>query len=136
MVIEVDAGVEEMVEIFRRDELSRLLEESRELNACILGMEKSREAILKNPNITAPLIHLANQHLEVITESVRQQMFELQKLVKHLEEENMVELQRMEKYHALQKERYQDLESIFPCVLLYIALQRRYPEWVNPTGDI
>lgn len=121
-------GIEEAVDLFRRDELSRLLAKSRELNEYILGMEKYQEKILKSSNVMAPAIHLAHQHLEVITDSVHQQALELERLVGYLQEENMVELQKTEKYHSLQNERREQIEAIMPCLLLYIALQRRYPE--------
>lgn len=134
----LDGEMERAVEIFRMDEFDAMLEKSRILQGHIGSLESMRDKILGNPDITAPAIHLANQHMDVISEKLRLQVVEMGKLVEHLVKENMVELQKTDPYHALQKERVETsklLELFLPYVLLISILRRGSSSMHSPSSS-
>lgn len=116
-IFELNSSIEE----FKKEEFENLLAESHKINNILQSLESEKDKIIYNENYDPKAIHLANQHLSVIQNNLKEQLFELRLLLKNLETHNIVKLEENNSYPKM-KENSIHFNHVFKIFLPYILV--------------
>ncbi len=116
-IFELNSSIQE----FKKEEFENLLSESHKINNILKSLENEKDKIIYNENYDPKAIHLANQHLTVIQNNLKEQLFELRLLIKNLETNNIVKLEENNSYSKL-KENSIHFNHVFKIFLPYILV--------------
>jgi hypothetical protein len=86
---------------FKNEEFQNILDESTKINNILKSLENEKDKIINNLNIEPKTLHLAHQHLCVIQNNLKEQLYELQLLYKNLEINNIVQLEKNNSYKKM-----------------------------------
>ncbi len=116
-IVDLNSSIQE----FKKEEFENILHESHKINNILLSLESEKEKIVNNENYDPKAIHLAHQHLCVIQNNLKEQLFELQLLLKHLETNNIVKLEENNSYIKM-KENSIHFNQVLKIFLPYILV--------------
>ncbi len=116
-IFELNSSIQE----FKKEEFENILNESHKITNILTSLENEKEKIIHNENCDPKAIHLAHQHLTVIQSNLKEQLFELRILLKNLEKNNIVELEKNNSYTKL-KENSIHFNHVFKIFLPYILV--------------
>ena len=116
-ILDLNSSIRE----FKKEELENILNESHKINNILQSLENEKVKIINNQNIDPKALHLANQHLSVIQNNLKEQLYELRILLKNLETNNIVELEKNNHYHKM-NENTIHFNHVFKLFLPYILV--------------
>ena len=116
-IFDLNSSIQE----FKKEEFENILNESQKINNILQSLESEKDKIIYNENYDPKAIHLANQHLTVIQNNLKAQLFELKILIKNLESNNIVKLEENNSYHKM-KENNIHFNHVFKIFLPYILV--------------
>ena len=116
-ILDLNSSIRE----FKKEELENILNESHKINNILQSLENEKVKIINNQNIDPKVLHLANQLLSVIQNNLKEQLYELRILLKNLETNNIVELEKNNHYHKM-NENTIHFNHVFKLFLPYILV--------------
>lgn len=106
---------------FKKEEFQNILNESQNITNILKSLENEKDIIINNENVDPKAIHLVNQHLCVIQNNLKEQLYELRILQKHLETNNIIQLNKTNSYEKM-KENSIHFNYVFKIFLPYILI--------------
>ncbi len=116
-IFDLNSSIQE----FKKEEFENILNESHKINNILKSLENEKDKIINNDNCDPKAIHLANQHLSVIQNNLKEQLFELRLLLKNLENNNIVQLEKNNLYNKLHENTIH-FNHVFKIFLPYILV--------------
>jgi hypothetical protein len=116
-ILDLNTSIQE----FKKEELQNILNESQKINHILQSLENEKIEIINNANIDPKALHLANQHLSVIQNNLKEQLYELRILLKNLEINNIVTLEKNNSYKKM-NENSIHFNHVFKLFLPYILV--------------
>ncbi len=116
-ILDLNSSIQE----FKKEEFQNILDESQNIINILKSLENEKDKIIFNENMDPKAIHLANQHLCVIQNNLKEQLYELRILLKNLETNNIVQLKKNNSYEKM-KENSIHFNHVFKIFLPYILV--------------
>lgn len=116
-IFDLNSSIQE----FKKEEFENILNESQKINNILISLQNEKDKIIHDENYDPKTIHLAHQHLSVIQNNLKEQLFELRLLIKNLESKNIVKLEENNSYMKM-KENSLHFNHVFKIFLPYILI--------------
>ena len=116
-IFELNSSIQE----FKKEEFENILNESHKINNILKSLESEKDKIINIPIYDPKALHLANQHLSVIQNNLKEQLYELRLLLQNLESNNIVQLEKTNNYDKM-KENSMHFNYVFKLFLPYILV--------------
>ncbi len=116
-IFDLNSSIQE----FKKEEFENIINESQQILNTLKSIESEKEKIIYNDNYDPKTIHLANQHLSVIQNNLKEQLYELRTLSKNLELNNIITLEKTNNYPKM-KENSIHFNQVFKIFLPYILV--------------
>ncbi len=116
-IFDLNSSIEE----FKKEEFENILNESHKINNILISLQNEKDKIVFNEKYDPKTIHLAHQHLSVIQNNLKEQLFELRLLIKNLEANNIVKLEENNSYNKLHENTIH-FNHVFKIFLPYILV--------------
>ncbi len=116
-IFDLNSSIQE----FKNEEFQNILNESHKITNILKSLENEKDKIINNEQVDPKIIHLANQHLCVIQNNLKEQLYELRILLKNLETNNVLQLQNNHSYDKM-KENSIHFNHVFKIFLPYILV--------------
>ncbi len=120
----MDDSMNESLSLFKENMIDIIINESEEIMSIIKGIKDEKQR-LKDIKYDGKILYMAQQHMEIIRENMREQLYEIRDLINNLEkedivkmEENCVKKRRMDK----EKEYIHQAYKIFLPYILVCAI--------------
>lgn len=107
---------------FKKEEFHQIIQESQKITHLLSSLEEQkRDFYQKIEKYDPKAIYLAHQHLAVIQSNMKEQLCELRTVIRHLEENNIIELEETNSYQKM-KEESKHFDRVFKIFLPYILI--------------
>ncbi len=85
-------SINESLSLFKDNMLDIIIQESEEILNIIKSIKEEKEKIV-NMKSESKILYMASQHMEIIRENMKEQLYEMRELIDNLEKEEIVKME-------------------------------------------